>query len=431
MKIAIVGGAGVRTPLLVHGLTRSDVAITSVALFDPDRDRLALIAPLAGRLAQGATVTAAASLEACLEGASFVFTSIRAGGIEGRARDEQTSLDHGIVGQETVGPGGFAMALRTIPHIVRYARAVETYAPDAWMINFTNPVGIVTEAVRTATAARIIGICDTPTELFEEIAHALELPSTECYFDYFGLNHLGWVREVYHQGRPQLARLFDDRARLASVYRTPLFETRFLQELRLLPTEYVYYYYRSQDAYQNLKRAGSSRGRVIQGLNERLFRDLAAHSADAETIYERYLAERNAGYMQIESGSGKARQLTPWAAITGYDKIALSVLRAMRGNTNAIIPLNVTNGGNIPELEAGDVVEIPCAVNSSGARPMHVGAVPTAVRELLLQVKDYERRTVRAALSGSAADAREALARNPLVGSAELAGRLVEALTIA
>lgn len=429
MKLAIIGGAGVRTPLLVHGLTRSDVPITSVSLFDPDGDRLAVIAPLAARLSGGPGVSAASSLEACLEGASCVFTSIRVGGIEGRARDEQVSLDHGIVGQETVGPGGFAMAMRTIPYIVRYARAVERYAPDAWMINFTNPVGIVTQAVRTATGARIIGICDTPTELFEEIAHALGLPSAECAFDYFGLNHLGWVREVYHQGRPQLARLFEDPARLASVYRTPLFETRFLRELRLLPTEYVYYYYRSKEALENLKRAGSSRGRVIQALNEQLFRDLAAPGADTVAVYEAYLAARNAGYMQIESGGGTSRSPTPWADVTGYDKIALSVLRAMHRGSNAIIPLNVTNEGNMPELEAGDVVEVPCVVNQNGAKALHVGAVPANVRDLLVRVKDYERRTVAAALSGSQADALAALASNPLVADEALAARLLGALT--
>jgi 6-phospho-beta-glucosidase len=428
MKLAIIGGGGVRTPLLVHGLTRSDVAIDSISLFDPDHHRLASIAPLAQQLSAGATVSSATSLDTCLEGADFVFTSIRVGGIEGRARDEQTALAHGVAGQETIGPAGFAMALRTIPHMIGYARAVQTHAPDAWIINFTNPVGMVTEAVRTATGARIIGICDTPTELFEEIAHALDLPSQDCYFDYFGLNHLGWVRQVYHRGHPVLAGLFEDDERLGRVYRAPLFDLEYLRGLRLLPTEYVYYYHRSRDAFEHLRRAGNSRGAVIQALNDRLFRDLAAAGDDGPAVYEDYLAARNAGYMQIETGSATARQPAPWAALTGYDKIALAVLRAIVQNSNAIIPLNVTNGANLPELEPTDVVEVPCVVNANGARPLHVGAVPPQVRDLLLQVKDYERRTVRAAISGRDADAHDALARNPLVADAGLAGRLLEAL---
>ena len=430
MKLAIIGGAGVRTPLLVHGLTASDVPISEIALFDPDTARLDLMAPLARERANGVRVTTASTPAAALDGASFVFTSIRVGGIERRARDEQISLDHGIVGQETVGPGGFAMAVRTIPHMVRYAREVERHAPEAWIVNFTNPVGIITQAVRTSTGARIIGICDTPTELFEEAAHALGVPSRECYFDYLGLNHLGWIREVYHLGTPVLHRLWEDPERLASVYRVPLFDTELLQSLRLLPTEYVYYYYRARQAYENIRRSGKSRGAVISALNEQLFRDLASAEANGVRLYENYLAARDAGYMQLESGAAVPRKASPWSALTGYDKIALSVVRAIHFNTGAIIPLNVSNRGNIPELEDADVVEIPCAVNANGALPMHVGSAPAQVRDLLTRVKAYERLTVRAGLSGDPAHARDALAANPLVNDEALARRLVDALGV-
>ena len=427
MKLAIIGGAGVRTPLLVHGLSKSTLPITDIALFDPDASRLDAITPLAQRVAGRVRVRPSRSPAEAVTGAAFVFTSIRVGGIDGRARDEQTALAHGIVGQETVGPGGFAMAMRTIPHMVEYAREIERHAPDAWMVNFTNPVGIITQAVRTETSARIIGICDTPTELFEEAAHALGLPSAECYFDYIGLNHLGWIREVYHRGRPQLHRLWDQPDRLRSIYRAPLFEPDFLRELRLLPTEYVYYYYRSSEAFENVRRAGRSRGMVIQELNRRLFEDLARPGVDAVAVYEAYLAERDSSYMQIESGAEAPRRLNPWAALTGYDKIALSVVEAIHGNSRTVIPLNVTNGGNIPELEPQDVVEVPCMVNANGAWPLHVGPVPPQVRELVIRVKDYERRTVRAALDGTRQAAQDALSINPLVPDRATAGRLVDA----
>src|SRR5262249_46029992 len=155
-----------------------------------------------------------ASLAEAVRGARFVFTSIRVGGAEARARYERVAIDHGVVGQETVGAGGFAMAMAAIPAMVAVAREVVAHAPEAWIVNFTNPVGIVTEAVTKAAGARILGICDTPTELFEEIAQALSLPSAECHFDYFGLNHLGWVREVRYRGEPQLGRLLADDGRL-------------------------------------------------------------------------------------------------------------------------------------------------------------------------------------------------------------------------
>lgn len=238
MKIAVIGGAGVRTPLLVSGLTRSDLPIEEVALYDTDAPRLAIIGGVADRMSAGARIVRCRSVEQCVTGAAFVFTSIRVGGIEQRVHDEAAAQRHGIVGQETIGPAGFAMAARTIPHMIDYAREIAARAPDAWIINFTNPVGMVTEAMRTASG-RVIGICDTPTELFEEIAHALGLQSDRCSFDYFGLNHLGWIREVYSGGAPQLHRLWSDPVRLQSVYKQPLFDPAALCDLALLPTEYV------------------------------------------------------------------------------------------------------------------------------------------------------------------------------------------------
>lgn len=427
MKIAVIGGAGVRTPLLVHGLANSDLPVSHVALFDTDQRRLELIGDLAQRKAGSTRIERCRSSREALEGADYVFISIRVGGIEGRARDETIALEHGVVGQETVGPGGFAMALRTIPHAVAYAEEAHRYAPGAWIINFTNPVGIITQAVLSATNARIIGICDTPTELFEEIAHVIGRPSEECDFDYFGLNHLGWVREVYWHGEPQLPRLWGNRAALAQIYRVPLFPVDFLEQLRLLPTEYVYYYYRSQDALENIRRAGQSRGHVIARLNERLFADLRT-AGDPVRVYEDYLAARNATYMQIESGSVAPLARSPWAQLTGYDKIAVSVVRAIHFNSGAIIPLNVRNNGNLPELEPEDTVEVPCVVNGNGVHPLHVGPAPERVRPLLQQVKAYERLTVLAGLRRDRSVAHEALAANPLVQEPALAARLLDIL---
>lgn len=428
MKLAIIGGAGVRVPLLVNGLVRSRLPITDIALYDVDRERLDLVAGLAARFAGHARLAPCATVAEAVEGADYVFISIRVGGIEGRARDEATALRHGVVGQETVGPGGFAMALRTIPALVGYAREVAARAPSAWIVNFTNPVGIITQAVRTATGARIIGICDTPTELFEEVAHALEVPSAECHFDYFGLNHLGWLREVYHRGTPQIARLWDRPDLLRRCYRAPLFEPERLRQLRLLPTEYVYYYYRARLAFENVSRAGTSRGAVIAALNAQLFADLREGKTDPVATYEAYLAARDGGYMQIESGASAPLGRSPWAELTGYDKIALQTVSAIHFNTGAIIPLNVENRGNLPELEPADVIEVPCVVNANGALPLHAGPMPGAVRDLVVAVKAYERATVTAGLTGGREAAVEALALNPLVAGREAAADLVSAL---
>jgi 6-phospho-beta-glucosidase len=427
MKIAVIGGAGVRTPLLVNGLTQSDLPIREIALFDIDQARLESIASVARRFARKAALTTCAASADAIRGARFVFTSIRVGGIAQRARDEAASLQHGVLGQETIGPAGFAMAVRTIPHLVKYAREVEQLAPDAWMINFTNPVGPVTQALLTQTRAKVIGICDTPTELFEEAAHALDVPSAECHFDYFGLNHLGWLREIYHRGEPQLARLWDHPELLRKVYRAPLFDAQYLSELKLLPTEYVYYYVRSRQASENMRRAGQTRGQVIAQLNDGLFEDLSRPGVDAVRRYEQYLATRNAGYMQIESGSAVALAASPWATLTGYDKIALSVVRAIHFNTGAVIPLNVRNNGNLP-LEPDDCVEVPCIVNANGAWPAHVPPPPPRIAEFIQRVKHYERLTIAAAGAQTPQAAVEALAANPLVADRVLAHTLYDAL---
>jgi 6-phospho-beta-glucosidase len=429
VRLAVIGGAGVRTPLLINGLTQSDLPIREIALYDIDRPRLEAIARVARHLTRNASLHLCGTSAEAIRGADYVFTSIRVGGIEQRARDEAASLRHGVLGQETIGPAGFAMTVRTIPHLLRYAREVEELAPTAWVINFTNPVGPVTQALLTQTRARVIGICDTPTELFEEVAQALAVPSAECHFDYFGLNHLGWLREVYYRGAPQLARLWNDHDRLRRVYRVPLFDPEYLSELKLLPTEYVYYYVRTRHAAENIRRAGQTRGEVIAQLNDRLFRDLAAPGADPVGVYERYLAARNAGYMQIESGGGSGGPQGPaLQALTGYDKIALSVVRAIHFNSGSVIPLNVRNAGNLP-LEGDDCVEVPCVVNASGAWPVHVRPLPPRIAEFIQRVKQYERLSIEAARAQTAQAAVEALAANPLVADRALAQTLYDALS--
>lgn len=425
MKIAIVGGAGVRVPLLAGGLAGSDLGIDRIDLYDIDQPRLAVIAGLAARMAPAARVVAATTAEAAIDGADFVITSIRAGGAARRAKDEAAAIALGVVGQETVGPAGFAMAVRSIPAMVHYGRLVARLAPRAWLINFTNPVSIITQAVHQETDARLIGICDTPMEIYEDAAHALGLPPMACAFDYFGLNHLGWLREVYFEGAPQLQRLWDDDRRLEQVQRSPLFEPERLRALRMLPTEYLYYYYRPDAALANQKRAGKSRGDVVAELTARFF---AEEGSDPVLRYQQYLAERDRSYMQIESGNAAPRVRPHWAELSGYDRIALMTMRAIVHDQNAIIPLDVANGATFPFLDAEDIVEVPCKVNSHGPAAEKVREVPDHARELMTRVKRYERATVRAALTRTHADLVEALALNPIVDTYDRAKQLVDAL---
>jgi 6-phospho-beta-glucosidase len=426
VKIAVIGGGGVRTPLLANGLAHSDLPVDEIALFDIDLERLEIIGSVATSFTP--LVRTYDDARACVADAAFVILSIRPGGISTRARDEAIAIAHGTVGQETVGAAGFAMAVRNIPHACEYARLVASIAPRAWIINFTNPVGIVTQAMTNASAARVIGICDTPAELFAAVAHVLDLDASRCQFDYFGLNHLGWLREVYCDGQPQLAGVWKDPSLVGQIYATPLFEPAFLRSLRLLPTEYLFYYYRPADALANVRAAGVTRGETIAAMNAQLFRDLSHGDVDRRHVYDAYLRARTAGYMQLESGVDGPIATAPWAAVTGYDKIALNVIRAMHHATNAIIPLNVANDGALRDLNDDDIVEVPSVVNGNGAHPLTVGAVPDSVSELLTRVKEYERLTIEAAAARSTDAAVRALAHNPLVRDAELARTLVNAL---
>ena len=433
MKIAIIGGAGVRVPLLAGGLARSDLRIAEIALYDLDQARLAIIADLAQRMAGGVRVTCATTADAAIEGADFVITSIRVGGAAQRAKDEAACIALDSIGQETVGPAGFAMAVRTIPAMVDYGRLVARLAPHAWLINFSNPVSLITQAVHQETDARLIGICDTPMEMFEDAAHALGLPASVCSYDYFGLNHLGWLRDVLFEGKGELHRIWNDEARLTSAYRSPLFETERLQRLKLLPTEYLYYYYRPEVALANMKRAGSGRGAAVAKLTEEFFRGLTASEnqsggADPVAAYRDYLAARDGSYMQIETGTATARIKPDWAELSGYDRIALMTMRAIVHNQGAVIPLDVANRGTLPFLDDQDIVEVPCRVDKNGPTPQAVAPIPDHPRELIERVKVYERATVKAALTGNREELIDALALNPLVSSREQSARLVEAL---
>jgi len=442
LKIAIIGGAGVRVPLLAGGLARSDLRISEIALYDLDRDRLEVIAGLAQEMAPGIRVTSADTAEAAIAGTDFVITSIRVGGAAQRAKDEAACIALGAIGQETVGPAGFAMAVRTIPAMVDYGRLVARLAPRAWLINFSNPVSLITQAVHQETDARLIGICDTPMEMFEDAAHALGLPASVCSYDYFGLNHLGWLRDVVFEGRGELHRIWDDDGRLVSAYRAPLFEPDRLRQMKLLPTEYLYYYYRPEVALAHMKQAGSSRGQAVAKLTEDFFIDVRRAMASAVAdqrglkpplserldLYRSYLAARDGSYMQLETGSATPRIKPDWAELSGYDRIALMTMRAIVHNQGAIIPLDVANRGTLPFLQDEDIVEVPCRVDKDGPRPQAVAPVPEHPRELIERVKRYERATVTAALTGDRRQLIDALALNPLVGSREQSRQLVEAL---
>ena len=435
MKIAIIGAAGVRTPLLVHGLAGvvGKIAIEELAFWDPDSERLNPISRVARAIAKRsgmhAHITIASSAAQAVEDAQYVITSIRVGGIDARVKDETIALAHGLVGQETVGAGGFACAMRNLAAMLEYARLIERVAPDATVINFTNPVGIISQGLLNHSDVNILGVCDTPLETFETIAKALDRNPFDLRFDYLGLNHLGWVRSIRdRQGTELLPRILSSPDLIRKCYRHTLFPANFIQKLGLLPTEYLYFYYFPDEAYENTKRSGQSRGQAIAAMNIALFKKLAqAPDLQVIDIYENYLRERNASYFSIEATAGERRKEDQelYSQFSGYERIAMLVLQALHSESPSLIPLTVRNNNALEDLDANDAVELPCEISSSGLKLPRVGSAPEAVRPLLLQVKEYERLTVRASIDHSRERALAALTKNPLVARPEIAQELL------
>jgi 6-phospho-beta-glucosidase len=435
-KVTLIGGGGVRTPLVIFGINESaaHLGVDEMVLYDLDEERAKVMCELGRALIarEGGTLKlrVASTLEDAITGAAFVLTAIRVGGIKARAIDERISIENGYPGQETTGPGGVAMGLRTAAVAIEYARLIERLAPEAWMINFTNPAGLITQAVSHNTNVRVIGICDTPTELFHRIALALGAPPEEVHCDYVGLNHLGWVRRVLLRGEDVTAKLLADDEALLSLYQAKLFDFELLRSLKLIPTEYLFFYYSRRRALANQISAGATRGEEIGKLNEDLFQQLAAAIAagrpgDALSTYVDYLNQRSGSYMQLEASAGTAFDKThaltddPFRVATGYHRIALDVMNALCSEEPRRVVINVRNHGAIPDVEYEDIVEAPCAISKHAIVPENCGALPEDVRGLVLAVKAYERAAIHAAVTGSADYARKAMLLYPAIGEWE------------
>jgi 6-phospho-beta-glucosidase len=441
-KIAFLGGGGVRTPLVVFGINESAKHLDAeeLVLYDVDAERVEMIARLGREVVRrddgSLRVIVARTAEEAIDGATFVLNSVRVGGIATRAQDECASIRCGYPGQETTGPGGIAMGQRTIPIAIEQARLVERIAPKAWIINFTNPAGLITQALMHHSNARVIGICDTPTEMLHRIQSALGATSSEVQCEYVGLNHLGWVQKITLHGEDVTQRVLEDDAILSQLYSAPLFDHDLIRGLRLIPTEYLFFYYSRRRALENQRKQGTTRGEQIAQMNEGLAHRLMQKFADddeagALKTYIDYLNLRSGSYMKLE-GEGKSafdqKVVTedPFRSATGYHRIALDVMNALCSNESRRVIVNVRNGATIPEIAAGDVVEASCSVYSDTIEPLPMGPLPEAVRGLVLAVKAYERAAIEAALSGSVNDLRKAMLLYPAIGEWEPSAELLQ-----
>ena len=337
MKLAIIGGGGFRVPL-VYGALLERRPFDEIVLHDVDPERLDRIAGvLEGQAAEhGDRVPfrTTTDLDDAIDGADFVFVAIRVGGLEGRTVDEGVPLGHGVLGQETTGPGGICFALRTIPAMLDLAERVARRAPGAWLVNFTNPAGMVTEALQQVLADRAIGICDSPSALCRRVAASLGSPPDPLWFDYFGLNHLGWLKGVRDGSGERLPELLADDAALDALEEGRLFGAEWLRSLGMVPNEYLFLLEQQAGFY-------AARPETPE-------QALALWRATKDERDRTYMAEaRNGdeGHAHAEGDPG------------GYEAEALAVVEAISADQGAVRILNVANRSALGFLDERAVVD--------------------------------------------------------------------------
>ena len=423
-RLVIVGGGGFRVPLVYRALADGPFAglVSDVVLLDARPERAHAIArvldavPLHGEH-PAPSVRVEDRLEDALQDADIVFAAVRSGGAEGRVLDERVALSAGLLGQETVGAGGISYALRSIPDMMRVATAMRAVAPDAWLINFTNPAGMVTEALAAVLGHRVVGICDSASGLVTRAARAarVDLRGTLAGVDYVGLNHLGWLRRLDDGGTDRLPALLDDPVRLAGFEEGRLFGPDLLRVLGSLPNEYLFYYYFHREALRSIGGADRTRGEILRDQQRDLYPRLLA--ADAPfAVWEAARRERESGYLAEARSEDEERDEADLAG-GGYERVALQVMRALLTGRRAELILNVRNGQTFPGLPEDAVVEVPSTVDVNGARPLPAAPLTSHQLGLMSAVKAVERDTVQAAVHHDRDAALRAFAGHPLVDS--------------
>lgn len=437
-KLTIIGGGSVRIPFFANSLAKRAKAlhITTLCLYDIDPEKLRIIGSIArhvsAKIDPELNVVLETDLDKAILGTDYFVTTIRVGGDHSRVVDEQIAQKNGVLGQETTGAGGFFMAARSIPVLADYCRRIKELAPEAWIFNFTNPSGLVTQAMRTLGYDRVIGICDTPSSTKMRIAQAMGYDNDRFVMEFFGLNHLSWAREARYEGREVMGDILSDRELPKKVGELAMFDADLLRLIKHIPNEYLYYYYYRDKAAGNIQKAGTTRGISVEENNIQMMAELRALdleqcAEEAQKVYLRHMYAREASYMQIETT--KKVMYTPEVLEMpegeGYAGIAMDFISAVESGKSRQVVLSVPNNGSISGLADDDVVEITCTVDENGATPVQIGKVEPEVYALITAVKAYERLSVQAILNGSIDAAVQALMAHPLIGSYNVAKSLV------
>jgi 6-phospho-beta-glucosidase len=404
-KVAIIGGGSSYTPEFIEGfITHSnEIQVDEIALFDIDEQRLSIVGGMAQRQVQYAEmdtkVTLNLSRPKAVEGARFIASQMRVGQMPARIRDEKIPLKYNVIGQETTGPGGTLKAWRTIPVTLDAARDVEKYAPGAWFLNFTNPSGIITEAILKHTSMKVVGLCNNPINMVHMIAQATGVRDEQVFLEWIGLNHVNWIRRIFVDGKDITKTIFDK----FEQFRDDLhFPAELVRALGVLPTYYLQYYYDHPGKLAEAKAAPKSRGEVVQEVEKELF-------------------EKYKDPLQVVK--------PPELALRGgalYSEAAMRLILSLLLDRRDVQIVVTRNNGAISDLPDDASVEVPCVVGAHGVSPLNMGVLPETIRPLCQQAKAWESWTVEAGVTGSRQAALMAMMTNPLVPSFEVASALLE-----
>ncbi|GGF62123.1 6-phospho-beta-glucosidase [Paenibacillus albidus] len=414
LKVAVIGGGSSYTPELIEGfiLNYPTFPISEIVLVDIEEGlrKLTIVGQLAERMIakSGLPIKLSLTLDrrSALKGASFVSTQMRVGRLEARGWDETIPLKYGMIGQETTGPGGMMKALRTIPVLLDVAKDMEELCPDAWLLNFTNPAGMVTEAIHKHSRIKSIGLCNSPIGAYKWLSELYQVPAERIYCEFAGLNHLHWITTITIDGESKLPELLANRDGY-SARNVPQYDwnATLLSSLGAIPSYYLKYFYLHREILAEQQAAaakGETRAATVQQLEDELF----------ELYKDENLAEKP---KQLEQRGGAY-----------YSEAAVKLMNSLYNNSGDIQTLNVPNGGILDFLPDDACIEVNCKVYSQGLETMPVAVVPQAVKGLIHAVKTYEALAIEAAVSGSRDMALLALAHHPLVPSANDAEAMLD-----
>lgn len=397
IKIAIIGAGSTYTPELIEGIInkKDDLPVGSVDLMDIDDRKLEIVGGLAQRMIKAAGLPCETrltkSLDEALTGADFVLCQIRVGKLPARVLDEKIPLKYDLIGQETNGIGGFFKGMRTIPVLLEIAERIQKLCPDAWLINFTNPAGMVTEALLNYSAVKAIGVCNVPINMIDSVKKRLNLEEAEI--DYVGLNHLSWITSIRANGKDYVDEAIRQGINSQAMQNIPArgFTPELIKTVGAIPSSYLEYYYYKDSKLAKLKEAEKCRGEVCIDIEEQLLQIYA----DSELHVKPELLSKRGG----------AR----------YSEVALNLVDSIYNDKRNVQVVNILNKGALDFMADDDVVEIPAVIGKNGPEPVKINVDNDHIKELMHLIKSYEKHAVRAAINGDEDEAMLALMINPLV----------------